>query len=87
MTSALVIGRRRKGRGIPEAVAETCDRLRAAGWTVESEVVTKKRALRKHARRAVKDRREVVVVVGGDGAVFQVVNVIATTDVTLGIVP
>jgi YegS/Rv2252/BmrU family lipid kinase len=87
MTNALVIGRRRKGRRIAEAVRRTCDGLEAAGWTIETKVVTRKRALRKHARRAVKDNRDMVVVVGGDGAVLQVVNALAGRDVVLGIVP
>jgi diacylglycerol kinase (ATP) len=87
MTDALVIGRRRKGRQIAQAVADTRDQLEAAGWTVKTEVVTRKRALRKHARRAVKDHRDIVVVVGGDGAVFQVVNAVAESEVVLGIVP
>jgi YegS/Rv2252/BmrU family lipid kinase len=87
MTDALVIGRRRKGRQIPAAVKAVREQLEAAGWTVRSEVVTRKRALRRHARRAVKAHRDAVVVVGGDGAVLQVVNALAGTDVALGIVP
>lgn len=87
MTDTLVIGRRRKGRQIPAAVKAVREQLEAAGWTVRSEVVTRKRAVRRHARRAVKAHRDVVVVVGGDGAVLQVVNALAETDVALGIVP
>jgi len=87
MTDALVIGRRRKGRQIPAAVKAVREQLEAAGWTVRSEVVTRKRALRRHARRAVKAHRDAVVVVGGDGAVLQVVNALAGTEVALGIVP
>jgi len=87
MTAALVIGRRRKGRQIPAVVKAVREQLEAAGWTVRSEVVTRKRALRRHARRAVKAHRDAVVVVGGDGAVLQVVNALAGTDVALGIVP
>ena len=87
MTRALVLGRKRKGRQIGAAVRETVERLHAGGWDVDSEVVVHKRELRKHARRAVKDKLDVVVAVGGDGAVFQVVNSIAESDVLLGIVP
>ena len=87
MTSALVLGRRRIGRQIGPTVQETAKRLRAAGWDVETEVVFRKKQLRKRARAAVKAKTDVVVAVGGDGAVFQVVNALAESDVTLGIIP
>jgi YegS/Rv2252/BmrU family lipid kinase len=87
MTRALVIGRRRQGRGIAQAVAETERRLGAAGWTVEMAVVDRKKQLRKRTRRAVKAGADVVVAVGGDGAVSQVVQALAGTEVDLGIVP
>jgi YegS/Rv2252/BmrU family lipid kinase len=87
VTHALVLGRQRKGRQIGEAVRETRERLEAAGWEVESKVVLRKKELRKHARKAVKDRFDVVVAVGGDGAVFQVVNALAESEVVLGIIP
>jgi YegS/Rv2252/BmrU family lipid kinase len=84
---ALVIGRRRKGRKIAEAVRETERLLEAAGWKVDSEVVVRKRELRKSTANAVKSGLDVVVAVGGDGAVLQVVNALADTDVALGIIP
>ncbi|MEA2610300.1 MAG: hypothetical protein QOG32_26 [Chloroflexota bacterium] len=87
MIRALVIGRRRKGRKIAEAVQETHRLLERAGWRVESSVVERKRELRKGTARAVKDGVEVVVAVGGDGAVLQVVNALADSEVALGIVP
>ncbi len=94
MTRALVIGRRRQGRGIAQAVAETERRLGAAGWTVEMAVVDRKKQLRKRTRRAVKAGADVVVAVGGvvvavggDGAVSQIVQALAGTEVDLGIVP
>ncbi len=87
VTRALVIGRRRPGRAIGEAVAETQTRLEAAGWQVEARVVRRKRALRGHAEGAVKAGVDVVVAVGGDGAVLQVVNALAETTVALGIIP
>jgi YegS/Rv2252/BmrU family lipid kinase len=87
MTRALVIGRRRPGRQIAKAVSETGQRLEAAGWTVERAVVDRKGELRKRTRRAVKASVDVVVAVGGDGAVSQVVQRLAGTHVALGIVP
>jgi diacylglycerol kinase (ATP) len=87
MIHALVLGRKRKGRKIGEAVRETHRLLDAAGWRVESAVVKRKRELRSAARQGLKDKVEVVVVVGGDGAVMQVVGVLAETQVALGIVP
>jgi YegS/Rv2252/BmrU family lipid kinase len=87
VTHALVLGRKRKGRQIGEAVRETRQRLEAAGWDVDSEVVLRKKELRKHAGKAVKDQLDMVVAVGGDGAVWQVVNALAESEVVLGIIP
>jgi YegS/Rv2252/BmrU family lipid kinase len=87
MTRALVIGRRRPGRRIGRAVRETQQQLEAAGWKVEGRVVGRKSALRGHAADAAKAGVDVVVAVGGDGAVLQVVNAIAETSVALGIIP
>jgi len=87
MTSALVVGRRRKGRKIGRAVRETQQRLEAGGWTVEIAVVDRKRGLRKKAARAMKAGADVVVAVGGDGAVLQVVQELAGKEVALGIIP
>ena len=70
MTRALVIGRRRPGRKIGRAVRETQQRLEAAGWKVEGRVVGRKSALRGHAADAAKAGVDVVVAVGGDGAVL-----------------
>jgi YegS/Rv2252/BmrU family lipid kinase len=87
MTHALVLGRRRPGRKIGQAVRETQGRLEAAGWTVDAAVVGRKSALRRHAARGVKSGVDVVVAVGGDGAVLQVVNALSETKVALGIIP
>ena len=87
MTRALVLGRRRPGRKIGEAVRETQERLEAAGWKVDSLVVRRKSALRRHAAHGVDAGVDVVVAVGGDGAVLQVVNALAETKVALGIIP
>jgi diacylglycerol kinase family enzyme len=87
VTRALVLGRRRPGRKIGEAVRETQERLEAAGWKVDSLVVRRKSALRRHAAHGVDAGVDVVVAVGGDGAVLQVVNALAETKVALGIIP
>lgn len=86
-TRAFVIGRRRKGRRIRHAVAEVEDLLRADGWKVDSRIVTQKRDLSRRTARAVKARYDVVVAVGGDGAVLQVATALAETEVALGIIP
>ncbi len=87
MTRALVIGRRHPGRPIEHAVRETSQRLEGAGWTVESALVDRKRELRSRSARAVKEEVDVVVAVGGDGAVLQVVQALGETEVALGIIP
>jgi diacylglycerol kinase (ATP) len=87
MTKALVIGRRRPGRGIALAVRATQRRLEAEGWTVDADVVDHKRQVRQGAARAVKDGVDVVIAVGGDGVVSQVVQSLGGTRVALGIVP
>jgi diacylglycerol kinase (ATP) len=87
VTRALVIGRRRKGRGIGGAVREVRATLVAAGWTVDGAVVERRSDLRRRARRAVKHGCDVVVAVGGDGAVNEVVTALVGTPVALGIIP
>ncbi len=87
MTNVLVIGRRRPGREIGKAVRETAERLKAAGWSVDQQVVTTKGQLRRGAARAVKEGADAVIAVGGDGAVLQVVQSLAGTQVALGIIP
>lgn len=87
MTRALVIARRRKGRKLGRVVRDTRQRLESAGWTVDSSLVTRKRGLRRKAARAVKGNADVIVAVGGDGAVLQVVQALAGKRVALGIIP
>jgi YegS/Rv2252/BmrU family lipid kinase len=87
MTSALVIGRLRPGRKIADAVRTTQKRLKSAGWTVDGTVVNTKGQLRRRAADAVKANVDVVVAVGGDGAVQQVIQSLAGSKVALGIVP
>ena len=87
MTRAFVVGRRRKGRQIREVVREVERLLQAGGWEVDSQVVTRKRDLRRHTAAAVEAQYDVVVAVGGDGAVLQVATALAETKVALGIIP
>ncbi len=87
MTRALVIGRQRKGRHIGVIVREIRASLRAAGWKVESALVVRKRSLESRARDAIRDGCDVVVAVGGDGAVVRVASAVARTDASLGIIP
>jgi diacylglycerol kinase (ATP) len=87
VTRALVIGRRRRGRPIGTVVRQAASQLESAGWTVETALVDRKRELRKRTARAVKSQADVVVAVGGDGAVLQVIQALAETEVALGIVP
>lgn len=87
MTRALVIGRRRPGRKIASAVRTTRKGLEAAGWSVDATVIDTKGQLRRNAARAVKAGVDIVVAVGGDGAVLQVVQELAGTSVALGIIP
>ncbi len=86
-TSALVIGRRRKGRHIGRTIREVVGILEAADWVVESELVGRRSGLVRQTRRAVRRGIDVVVAVGGDGAVHQVVTAVSGTSVALGIVP
>jgi len=87
MTHVLVIGRRRPGRKIGNAVRETRRQLEAAGWSVDGALVTTKGQLRRGAARAVRHGADVVVAVGGDGSVLQVVQSLAGARVALGIIP
>jgi YegS/Rv2252/BmrU family lipid kinase len=87
MTHALVIGRRRPGRPIGKAIRETRTRLEGAGWIVDVALVDGKKDLRNRTAKALKANVDVVVAVGGDGAVLQVVQVLADTQVALGIIP
>lgn len=84
---ALVLGRKRPGRPIKQVVGQAASALGANGWRVERSVVKRKGQLRRQAAGAAAQGMDLVVVVGGDGAVGHVVTRIAGTDVTLGVVP
>jgi YegS/Rv2252/BmrU family lipid kinase len=83
----LVLGRHRQGRPIEETVDDVAGQLRAASWDVESSVVERKRDLRRRTKKAVKAGVDLVVAVGGDGAVAQVATKLVGTDVPLGVIP
>lgn len=85
--TAYVVGRRRKGRAIGDAVSDVARQVRAAGWDVEADVVDRKRDLRRRTAAAVKHGVDTVIAVGGDGAINQVATKLTGTGVALGIVP
>jgi diacylglycerol kinase (ATP) len=85
--AALVIGRHRQGRPIESTVADVAEQLRLAGWDVRDEVVERKRELRGRTAKAVKRGVDLVVVVGGDGAVAQVATKLVGTEIPLGVIP
>ena len=87
MKRALVLGRRRTGRDIDRIVREVRATLRSEGWKVDSKVVKRKRDLERRTARAVRRGCDVVVAVGGDGAVGRVATALAETPVALGIIP
>ncbi len=87
MTSAYVIGRHRKGKNNEQVVLQVCRALRAAGWTADGRIVTRKRTLERRAKRAVKRGCDVVVAVGGDGAVGRVASALTDSRAALGIIP
>jgi len=87
MTRALVIGRVRQGRPIEATIKQVKIGLEAAGWKVETALVIHKSDLRQRAAQATKAKVDVVIAVGGDGGVFQVVQGLAETKVALGVIP
>ncbi len=87
MTRALVLGRRRPGRETREVVEDVQRQLRAEGWEVEASVVTHKRDLRKSTRRGVKHGLDVLVAVGGDGAIREVATELDGSTTVLGVIP
>ena len=87
MTRAFVVGRIRRGRPIEPTVAVVSESLRAAGWKVDAKVVRRKRAMTRRAAKAVASGCDVVVVVGGDGAVLRVAGAVADSKAALGIIP
>jgi YegS/Rv2252/BmrU family lipid kinase len=87
MTRAFVIARQRKGGKVRTVVNEVRRALQAASWKVDWVVVKRKRDLTRKTVRAVKKGCDVVVIVGGDGAVLQVAPSLAKTKVALGIIP
>jgi diacylglycerol kinase family enzyme len=86
-TRAFVLGRRRKGRRNGRVVRDVRAALEAAGWKAGSVLVRRKSELRKVAKAKVKAGYDVIVTVGGDGAVLQVATAVAASRAALGIVP
>lgn len=84
---AHVVARLRPGRPIEDAVRDTAAGLRHAGWSVDTDVVKKKGQLRRRTKRALRRGAQLIVVVGGDGAVGHVATRMTGTGVPLGVVP
>ncbi|QIZ98498.1 MULTISPECIES: YegS/Rv2252/BmrU family lipid kinase [unclassified Leifsonia] len=63
------------------------ERLRAAGHSVVALDEANVELLRREAKRAVAAGADALVVVGGDGMVNLGINIVAQTDIPLGIVP
>ena len=83
-----VIAREREGRPIAESVADVERALSEEGATVmDTQIVKRKREIRRLTAKAAKDGCDVVVAVGGDGTVLQVATALAGTQVALAIVP
>src|SRR5512133_2516656 len=84
---AFVLGRYRKGRPIGTTVRDVVRELRAAGWTVESDIVERKRQLRRRTSGAIKDGFDTIVAVGGDGAMGQIATKLSGTALAPGLLP
>jgi diacylglycerol kinase (ATP) len=82
-----VIARERPGRPVAKVVHQVERLLEGAGVTVVAELVKRKREMRDATTAAMEDGFDMIVVVGGDGAVLQVATSMAGCDLPLGIVP
>ena len=80
MTRAFLIARQRKGGKVRTVVGVVRHALQAASWKVDWVIVTRKRDLTRKTARAVKAGCDVVVIVGGDGAVLQIAPSLASTE-------
>lgn len=85
--TALVIARRRKGRHVADDVRAACETLGRAGVRAERAIVRRKRDLRRRAGQAVADGCDLVVCLGGDGAMREVAAALVGTPVALAIIP
>jgi diacylglycerol kinase family enzyme len=84
---AVILARIRPGRPVEAQTEAAAKALRAAGWTVTIYVVHRKRDLRRRSREAVSAGVRLLAVVGGDGAVLQVLGAVAGTETVLGVLP
>jgi diacylglycerol kinase (ATP) len=87
MRHAIIVGEAHSRHGEHET-AEAGQQLRQRGLDIaESHMVSGERAIRKRIREAIKSGAELIVVCGGDGTQTHAVAEMATTGVTLGVVP
>lgn len=75
---------RRRGAAIGEAATQ---RLRAAGWTIDRVTGDDVPSVRSSLRTLLADGADTVVVVGGDGALHGILDLVVEADATLGLLP
>ncbi|HTI13221.1 MAG TPA: diacylglycerol kinase family protein [Dictyobacter sp.] len=88
-TSAIIIANPTAGSYIQnkKQIDETLSYLRAHNWIVELKLTEGQHDGQRIARAAVQQKLDVVIAVGGDGTVNEVVQELAESDTALGVIP
>jgi YegS/Rv2252/BmrU family lipid kinase len=71
----------------PEQLRRALDILSANGWTVRQQATLGRGDATSHARQAVADRADAVIVAGGDGSINEVVQALAHSGTALAVLP